>query len=52
MGLSPRDFWAMSLPEWRAAAAGFAARRGRKPAPPLGRAEFETLMARYPDEPR
>lgn len=50
MGLSPRDFWAMSLPEWRAASAGFLARRGRKPAPPLGRGEFDVLHARYPDD--
>jgi uncharacterized phage protein (TIGR02216 family) len=49
MGLPPRVFWAMSLPEWRAAVAGFQARRGIKPAPPLGRDEFDALMARYPD---
>ncbi|HEY2069830.1 MAG TPA: phage tail assembly chaperone [Rhizomicrobium sp.] len=46
--MAPRDFWAMSLPEWRAAVAGFGARRGVRPAP-LSRAEFETLLSRYPD---
>ncbi|HTQ15687.1 MAG TPA: phage tail assembly chaperone [Rhizomicrobium sp.] len=52
MGLSPRDFWAMSLPEWRAAVAGFRRRRGHAPSPPLARAEFDALMARFPDETR
>jgi uncharacterized phage protein (TIGR02216 family) len=50
MGLSPRDFWAMTLPEWRAAAAGFQARVGRRHAPPLARAELDDLMQRYPDK--
>jgi len=49
MGLSPRDFWAMSLAEWRAAAAGFQARRGRRHVAPLARAELDDLMQRYPD---
>jgi len=49
MGLPPRVFWAMSLPEWRAAVCGFQARRGTLPAPHLGRADFAALMARYPD---
>jgi hypothetical protein len=49
MGLSPRDFWAMSLPEWRAATAGFQARSGRRGTTPLGRAEFERLRETYPD---
>jgi hypothetical protein len=42
--LSPRDFWALSLNEWRAL---IAARRLRVPT--LSRGEFEKLSARYPD---
>ncbi|MGH6872639.1 MAG: phage tail assembly chaperone [Rhizomicrobium sp.] len=49
MGLSPRVFWEMSLPEWRAAVAGFLGRRGVATAP-LARAELEALAQRYPDE--
>ncbi|HEY1632983.1 MAG TPA: phage tail assembly chaperone [Rhizomicrobium sp.] len=49
MRLPPQTFWAMSLPEWRAAVSGFQARRGINPAPHLGRDEFAALMARYPD---
>ncbi len=49
MGLSPATFWAMSLPEWRAAVNGFATRTGARRAAPLARAEFEQLMRRFPD---
>jgi Phage tail assembly chaperone protein, TAC len=52
MGLRPRDFWAMSLPEWRAACAGFSARFGRRRVPPLGRAELAQLIETYPDKER
>jgi uncharacterized phage protein (TIGR02216 family) len=47
MGLSPRDFWALSLPEWRALTGAFAARHGV--AAPLARADLESLMKAYPD---
>ena len=47
MRLSPDTFWAMSLPEWRAAVAGFT-RNHARPAP-LARAEFDALMRQYPD---
>ncbi len=47
MRLSPRTFWALSLPEWRAAIAGRLPPR----AAPLARADLETLMQRYPDTP-
>ena len=50
MGLRPRDFWAMSIPEWRAAAAGFQARSGRRSIPPLARADLDSLLERYPDK--
>lgn len=44
MGISPHDFWRLSLREWRAltAPAGPA---------PLGRVELEALRARFPDAP-
>lgn len=42
MGITPREFWNLSLKEWRVLtqAAGPA---------PLGRGELETLRARFPD---
>jgi len=49
MGLDPRVFWAMSVPEWRAAVAGFGARGGRRNVAPLGRAELDRLIESYPD---
>jgi len=42
MKLAPRDFWSLSLVEWRAMTAPRAA-------PALSRGELETLMQRYPD---
>jgi uncharacterized phage protein (TIGR02216 family) len=42
--LLPRDFWAMSLPEWRAALS-----RLPKRAAPLARSGLEQLMKEYPD---
>lgn len=50
MGISPRDFWGMSLFELYAAINGFAEFHsgGSKPAP-LTRDELEDLMERYPD---
>lgn len=50
MGISPRDFWDMSLFELYAAINGFAEFHsgGRKPTP-LTRDELEDLMERYPD---
>jgi uncharacterized phage protein (TIGR02216 family) len=50
MGLAPRDFWAMSVAEWRAAVAGFRARGGRRNGAPLARAELDDLIERYPDK--
>jgi uncharacterized phage protein (TIGR02216 family) len=41
--LTPSVFWALSLVEWRAT---IDARFG---APALGRADFETLMRKFPD---
>ena len=44
MRLSPRDFWALSLPEWRALC------EARLPqAPALNRGGFEQLLSLYPD---
>jgi len=41
--LAPRDFWALSLPEWRAMLAPFRA------APSLTRGGLDDLMKAYPD---
>jgi hypothetical protein len=51
MGLAPDVFWAMSLPEWRAAVEGFATRRGTRRNTSLSRGEFEALMQIFPDQP-
>ena len=48
MRITPRDFWAMSLCEWRACLRGFQNMRGPR-AVPLARHELEDLMERYPD---
>jgi len=42
--LAPQTFWAMSLPEWRAALS-----RLPKRSAPLARAELEHLMKEFPD---
>ncbi|MEN0652568.1 MULTISPECIES: phage tail assembly chaperone [Hyphobacterium] len=44
MGITPRDFWQLSLKEWRALT------QATGPAP-LGRDELEALRARFPDAP-
>lgn len=49
MRFSPPAFWAMSLPEWRAAIAGYQNARGPRRAAPLARKDFEALMELYPD---
>ncbi len=51
MGVAPRDFWAMGLKEWAAAAEGFAEFNGGRAPPGVGRAEFEALKRRFPDRP-
>jgi uncharacterized phage protein (TIGR02216 family) len=43
--MRPRDFWALSLKEWRALVEG----RLGSSAPSLGRAELTALMKVYPD---
>ena len=50
MGISPRDFWDMSLFELYAAINGFAEfHGGGNQNSPMTRAELEDLMERYPD---
>jgi uncharacterized phage protein (TIGR02216 family) len=46
LGLSPRDFWAMTPREFAAAVRGAF---GNSPDAPLGRSQLEGLMALYPD---
>jgi len=46
-GLSPRDFWALSLAEWRALLAG----PGEGEGAALNRAGLERLRAAFPDDP-
>lgn len=56
--LSPRDFWAMSLPEWQAAHDGLAESRGASPRDAtsnavnggLSGARLAELMAQFPDQ--
>jgi len=45
MRLAPRDFWSLSLAEWRAMLAGRTARRSA----PLARRELEDLLQHHPD---
>jgi len=45
IGLRAGDFWALSLPEWRALCAA------RFPRPPsLSRGSLNDLLSRYPDK--
>ncbi len=46
LGLSPSEFWALSLGEWRALLAALAPASGEA----LDRAGLEALRAAYPDE--
>jgi hypothetical protein len=52
MGMRPKDFWNMTLIEWRAALSGFAERNGarNRPADALCGADLSELMRRFPDE--
>ncbi|MBN9588100.1 MAG: phage tail assembly chaperone [Alphaproteobacteria bacterium] len=43
--LRPRDFWALSLCEWRALVEGHFGRA----APPMTRGDLDALMKAYPD---
>ncbi|HUJ46946.1 MAG TPA: phage tail assembly chaperone [Rhizomicrobium sp.] len=49
MGIAPDVFWAMSLPEWRAAVDGFAMKKGARRNVPLSRGELQTMMTMFPD---
>jgi uncharacterized phage protein (TIGR02216 family) len=44
LGIQPEAFWRLSLKEWRMLTE-------RAPAPAMGRAAMEGLMARWPDLP-
>jgi len=44
LGVPPRDFWRLSLAEWRALAEAPAT-------PALNRAALDALIARFPDNP-
>jgi uncharacterized phage protein (TIGR02216 family) len=46
MRLSPRDFWALSLPEWRVLCEA----RVPQAQAPLNRGGLDELLARYPDK--
>lgn len=43
LGIAPREFWQLSLIEWRALAGG-------RDAEPLSRRALQILMADYPDK--
>ncbi len=49
--LSLADFWAMTLPEFRAALDGYLEAKGQRQATgePPSREELRELMARFPD---
>ena len=51
LGLSLADFWAMTLPEFRAALDGTLEAKGQRQATgePPSREELQELMARFPD---
>ena len=51
MGLRPKDFWNMTLVEWRAALVGFSERHGAgvRTAEAMGASELAALMRRFPD---
>jgi uncharacterized phage protein (TIGR02216 family) len=46
--LDPRAFWAMTVPEMRAALGAVLGQRGA--AEPPGRADLDTLMQAFPDQ--
>lgn len=50
--MPPRDFWAMTIPEFRAAQRGLAGLSGQTPRVAPSQARIKELMARYPDGPR
>jgi len=45
IGVRPRDFWALSLPEWRALCDA----RFPKAQAPLTRGGLDALLSHYPD---
>jgi Phage tail assembly chaperone protein, TAC len=51
MGMRPKDFWNMTLVEWRAALGGFAERHGvrARGIEAMGVSELAALMRRFPD---
>ena len=46
MGVPTRDFWGLSLPEWRALCDA----RFPSAQTPLNRGGFDDLLSRYPDK--
>jgi uncharacterized phage protein (TIGR02216 family) len=51
MGLALRDFWSMTMPEFRAALDGWMEARGgrNRPSAAITRAELDDMMRRFPD---
>ncbi len=51
MGIAPSEFWAMTMPEFRAAYDGWLLITGRRHAAAAfpSRTEIDELMARFPD---
>ena len=52
MGLSPRDFWAMSLREWSAACDAYVEVHGGAPTAAVTPGEFAAMKRRFPDRIR
>jgi hypothetical protein len=51
MGMRPKDFWNMTLVEWRAALAGFGQLHGAsaRTAETMNASQLAALMRRFPD---
>lgn len=49
MGMSPDEFWSMSLLEWNDALEGLAEKNGADLSDGMGSDELEELMEAYPD---
>ncbi len=50
IGISPSEFWNMSIPEITSAIEGFMEFNGADKEPPMQKNELNDLMELYPDE--
>ena len=53
VGMSPKDFWGLSLVEWTYLLDGYVEKNGGDPnEQPVSRSELQELMEKYPDGDR